>query len=92
VAPHLLDQDGTATRPDEKWSGALTAVWTGCRMARAFPSCWLSSPGVSSDGPWGDPRRKARDETALRMALLGRQPAAGLLFPSDRGSPSTSDA
>ena len=25
-------------------------------------------------------------ETALRMALLGRQPAAELLFHSDRGS------
>ena len=31
-------------------------------------------------------------ETALRMALLGRQPAARLLFPSDRGSQYTSDA
>ncbi len=31
-------------------------------------------------------------ETALRMALLGRHPQAGVLFPSDRGSQYTSDA
>ncbi len=31
-------------------------------------------------------------ETALRMALLGRQPPAGVLFHSDRGSQYTSDA
>src|SRR5260370_22686562 len=30
-------------------------------------------------------------ETALRMALLGRQPSPGVLFHSDRGSQYTSD-
>lgn len=33
VAPNLLDQDFSANRPDEKWTGDITAVWTGCRMA-----------------------------------------------------------
>jgi putative transposase len=28
VAPNLLDQDVTATRPNEKWTGDITAVWT----------------------------------------------------------------
>jgi putative transposase len=28
VAPNLLDQDFTASRPNEKWTGNITAVWT----------------------------------------------------------------
>jgi putative transposase len=28
VAPNLLDQDFTATRPNEKWTGDITAIWT----------------------------------------------------------------
>lgn len=31
-------------------------------------------------------------ETARLLVLLGRRPETGLLFPSDRGSQSTSDA
>lgn len=27
VAPHLLDQDCTVSRPNEKWMGDITAVW-----------------------------------------------------------------
>ena len=37
-------------------------------------------------------RHETLIETALRMALLGRHPSAGLLFHSDRGSQYTSDA
>ena len=28
MAPNLLDQDFTASRPNEKWTGDITAVWT----------------------------------------------------------------
>jgi transposase InsO family protein len=28
VAPNLLDQDFTATRPNEMWTGDITAIWT----------------------------------------------------------------
>jgi putative transposase len=28
VAPNLLDQDFTASRPNEKWTGDITAIWT----------------------------------------------------------------
>jgi putative transposase len=28
VAPNLLDQDFTATHPNEKWTGDITAIWT----------------------------------------------------------------
>lgn len=33
VAPNVLAQDFTASRPNEKWTGDMTAIWTGCRMA-----------------------------------------------------------
>jgi putative transposase len=28
VAPNRLDRDFTATRPHEKWTGDITAIWT----------------------------------------------------------------
>src|SRR5258707_12891054 len=28
VAPNCLDRDFTAMRPDEKWTGDITAIWT----------------------------------------------------------------
>src|SRR2546425_24462 len=28
VAPNVLDQDFTASRPNEKWTGDITAIWT----------------------------------------------------------------
>ena len=28
VAPNLLEQDFTASRPNEKWTGDITAIWT----------------------------------------------------------------
>jgi putative transposase len=32
VAPNLLDQDFMASRPNEKWTGDITAVWTLVRV------------------------------------------------------------
>jgi len=91
VAPNLLDQDFTATRSDEKWTGDITEVWT--------YEGWLYLAVVLdlfSRRVIGWAMAAVQDETlietALRMALLGRQPAAGLLFHSDRGSQYTSDA
>jgi putative transposase len=28
LAPNLLDQDVSASRPNEKWTGDMTAIWT----------------------------------------------------------------
>ncbi len=28
VAPNVLDQEFTASRPNEKWTGDMTAIWT----------------------------------------------------------------
>ena len=90
VAPNLLDQDFTATRPNEKWTGDITAVWT--------YEGWLYLAVVLdlfSRRVIGWAMAVTQDErlieTAFRMALSGRHPSAGLLFHSDRGSQYTSD-
>jgi putative transposase len=91
VAPNLLNRDFTASHPDKKWTGDITAVWT--------YEGWLSLAVVLdlfSRRVVGWAMAATQDETlvsmALRMALLARRPAAGLLFHSDRGSQDTSDA
>ncbi len=91
VAPNLLDQDFTASHPNEKWTGDITAVWT--------YEGWLYLAVVLDlfyRRVIGWAMAAAQDETlietALQMALLGRRPAAGLVFHSDRGSQYTSDA
>lgn len=91
VAPHLLTRDFTASRPDEKWTGDITAVWT--------DEGWLSLAVVLDlfsrrVGGWA--MAATQDETlvstAFRMAWLSRRPDSGLLFHSGRGSQDTSDA
>lgn len=91
AAPNLLNRDFTASRPDEKWTGDITAVWT--------YEGWLYLAVVLdlfSRRVVGWALAASQDETlvemAFRMALLGRHPEAGLLFHSDRGSQYTSDA
>jgi len=56
VAPNLLDQDFSASRPDEKWTGDITAIWTGCRMAilGSRARSVLSAGDQVGDG--GDPK------------------------------------
>ena len=91
VAPNLLDQDFTAARPDEKWTGDITAVWTYEGWLYLAVVLDLFSRGVIG---WAMAaiQDETLIETALRMALLGRHPSAGLLVHSDRGSQSSSDA
>jgi putative transposase len=91
VAPNLLDQDFTASHPNEKWTGDITAVWT--------YEGWLYLAVVLdlfSRRVIGWAMAATQDESliekALRMALLSRHPATGVLFHSDRGSQYTSDA
>jgi len=91
VAPNLLKRDFVAGRPNEKWTGDITAIWT--------YEGWLSLAVVLdlfSRRVVGWAMAATQDERlvemALRMALLSRHPGAGLLFHSDRGSQYTSDA
>jgi putative transposase len=89
IAPNLLGRDFTATAPNRKWVADITSIPT--------HSGWLYLAGildVYSRRLVGYAMDSARDErlveTALDMALSSRQPRAGLLHHSDRGSQYTS--
>jgi len=91
VAPNRLDRDCTATRPNEKWTGDSTAMWT--------YAGWLSFAAVLdlfSRRVVGWAMAALADETlvegALHMALSQRRPQAGLLHHTDRGCHYTSHA
>jgi transposase InsO family protein len=84
VAPNRLDRDFTATHPNEKWTGDITAIWT--------YEGWLYLAAVLdlfSRRVVGWAMAASADETlvemALRMALHKLHPQAGLLHHTDRG-------
>jgi putative transposase len=91
VAPNRLDQEFTATRPNQKWTGDITAIWTYEGWLYLAVVLDLYSRRVIG---WAmaATQDEALIERAFQMALLGRNPAAGVLFHSDRGSQYTSDA
>ena len=85
VAPNRLDRDFTATGPNQKWCADITYVRTeqGWLYLACVMDVWSRmivgwSMSVSLAGPLVN--------AALRMALERRQPPAGLLHHSDRGS------
>ena len=91
VAPNLLNQEFTASRPNEKWTGDITAIWTYEGWLYLAVVLDLYSRRVIG---WAmaATQDEALIEQAFHMALLGRHPEAGVLFHSDRGSQYTSDA
>jgi putative transposase len=91
VAPNRLDRDFTATRPNEKWAGDITAIWT--------YEGWLYLAAVLdlfSRRVVGWAMAASAEETlvemALPMALVQRRPQAGLLHHTDQGCQYTSHA
>ncbi len=91
VAPNLLDQEFTASRPNEKWTGDITAVSTYEGWLYLAVVLDLFSRRVIG---WAmaATQDEALIERALQLALRGRQPSPGLMFHSDRRSQYTSDA
>jgi len=85
VAPNLLDQDFTATRPDEKWGADISYIWT--REGWLYLAVVIDLFARRVVG-WATGDRLHRDLAlaALRIALAMRRPAAGLIHHSDRGS------
>jgi transposase InsO family protein len=85
IASNLLKRDFTADAPNKKWVADMTFIET--------REGWLYLSGVLdvySRKIVGWSMDKQHDaelvKTALQMALLSRQPAAGLIHHSDRGS------
>jgi transposase InsO family protein len=85
VAANLLDQDFTATRPDEKWGADISYIWT--REGWLYLAVVIDLFARRVVG-WATGDRLHRDLAlaALRKALAMRRPAAGLIHHSDRGS------
>src|SRR5258708_15606499 len=90
VASNLLDQDFTASRPNEKWTGDITAVWTyEGWLYLAVVLDLFSRRGVR--GGMAATQEETLIETARLFALVGRRPTNELLFHSDRRSQYTND-
>jgi putative transposase len=85
VAPNLLDQDFTASRPNEKWGADISYIWT--REGWLYLAVVVDLFARRIVG-WATGDRLHRDLAlaALRKALIMRRPAAGLVHHSDRGS------
>ena len=85
VAPNLLDQVFEARGPDEKWGVDISYIWT--RQGWLYLSVVLDLFSRRIVG-WttSDRLHRALALSALRKALVMRQPAAGLIHHWDRGS------
>ena len=90
-APNRLNQDFTACAPNLKWVSDFTYIETAQGWLYLAVVLDLFSRRVIG---WAMSARMDAElvETALRMALLGRRPPAGMLHHSDQGSQYTSFA
>lgn len=85
VAPNLLDQDFSATAPNEKWSADISYIWTQEGWLYLAIVMDLFSRRIIG---WTVSDRLHRDLAlvALRQAFAIRRPGSGLICHSDRGS------
>jgi putative transposase len=90
VAANVLDQDFTATAPDQKWGADISYVWTAEGWLYLAIVLDLFSRRIVG---WeiGDRLKRGLAMGALRRAIALRQPARGLVHHSDRGSQYCSD-
>ncbi len=91
VASNLLDQNFSAEAPNEKWAADISYIWTAqgwlypAVMLDLYSRCvigWAVGARMTSDLPL----------RALNRAIGLRQPGAGVIHHSDRGSQYCSDA
>ena len=90
VASNLLDQDFSAEAPNRKWAADISYIWTAqgwlylaviIDLYSRRVIGWAAGARITSDLP----RR------ALNRAIALRQPGAGVIHHSDRGSQYCSD-
>lgn len=89
VAPNLLNRQFAVARPDQVWAGDLTYLWTRegwVYLAVLLDLCTRRVVGWAL----GERMTVELPHRALAMALGQRQPEAGLVHHSDRGSQYTS--
>ena len=91
VAENLLNRDFTAEKPDQKYVGDITYIWTDegwLYLATVIDLFSRRIVGWSMDKHM----RSKLVNDALLMALWKRKPARGLLWHTDRGSQYASDS
>lgn len=91
IAPNLLNQEFSAAMPNQKWVSDITYIATAEGWLYLAVVMDLHSRLVVG---WamGEQIDAGLVEDAFQMALLNRQPSAGLLHHSDRGCQYTSEA
>ena len=86
VADNLLEQDFHCEGPDEKWGVDISYIWTAEGWLYLAIVLDLYSRRIVG---WSVSDRLKKDLAlnALRKAIALRNPSAGLIHHSDRGSP-----
>jgi putative transposase len=85
VAPNIINQDFTASKPDEKWGADISYVWT--RQGWLYLAVVIDLFARRVVG-WaiGDRLHRELALAALRKAVAMRRPSKGLIHHSDRAS------
>jgi putative transposase len=85
IAPNLLQQDFTASGPNQKWAGDITYVWTREGWVYLAVIIDLFSRRVVG---WAISNRMKQDLAlrALNMAIAIRRPPPSCIHHTDRGS------
>ena len=85
IAPDLLNRNFSADKPNQKWAGDISYVWT--REGWLYLAVILDLHSRRVIG-WALSNRMKRDLAirALKMAVALRQPPKGCIHHTDRGS------
>ena len=85
IAPNLLNRDFHSDRPNQKWAGDITYIWT--REGWVYLAVVLDLHSRRVIG-WAISNRLKRDLAirALNMAIALRRPPDGCIQHTDRGS------